>query len=207
MLVLVAALLAALSPLVVGRRPAALLAHRWRHAWVVWAALVVQTVVLELPTPAGVAPLVHVLTYVAAVAFLVLNRGLRGALVAAAGAATNGVTIALNGGTLPAAPAAVAAAGLDHDLAFANSSVVADPVLPWLGDVFAWPAPLPLHNTFSVGDVLLVAGVAVAVWSRGSSHASRQGREPLVPPQDAGEGVPALGEAVEHGPDGERVGA
>jgi len=38
-------------------------------------------------------------------------------------------------------------------------------VLPWLGDIFAWPAPMPLANTFSVGDILIVLGVFVAAWS------------------------------------------
>lgn len=57
------------------------------------------------------------------------------------------------------------AAGIDPHLAFANTSVFLDPVLPWLGDVFAWPGPLPLANTFSAGDILTVLGVVVATWS------------------------------------------
>jgi hypothetical protein len=44
---------------------------------------------------------------------------------------------------------------------FANSQVLAHPKLQFLGDVFATPPSWPLHNVFSVGDVVLLIGVAV----------------------------------------------
>ena len=165
MLVVALCLIAVVSPLVALRWPAGLLLSRWKLPALVWAALLLQIVVVEVALPRGFAPVLHVLTYAAALAFLWLNRRVRGALIVGAGAASNGVTIALNGGTLPASRGAAEAAGFDPDLAFANSAVLENPVLPWLGDVFAWPAPLPLANTFSVGDVLIVVGVWVAVWS------------------------------------------
>lgn len=165
MLLIAVCVLAIASPLVVGRWPAGLLLHGWRWPALLWVALLVQVLAVEVTLPGALAPVLHVGTYAAALAFLVLNRRAPGLLLVAAGASTNGVTIALNGGTLPASAAAQAAAGLATDGEFANSAVVADPMLPWLGDVFAWPAPLPLANTFSVGDVLIAAGVAVAAWS------------------------------------------
>ena len=161
MLVLAACVLAVASPLIAGRWPAGLLLRRWRRPWLIWLALGLQIVIIELGAPEPVAPVVHVLTYVIAGVFVWLNRRAAGVLVVGAGAALNGVTIALNGGVLPARAEAVEAAGIDADKAFANTGVLEDPVLPWLGDVFAWPAPLPLANTFSVGDVLIVAGVAL----------------------------------------------
>lgn len=165
MLLIAVCVLAIASPLVAGRWPAGLLLHGWRWPALLWAALLIQVVAVEVSLPGAVAPVLHVGTYAAALAFLVLNRRSPGLLLVAAGATTNGVTIALNGGTLPASAAAQAAAGLTTGDEFANSAVVLDPVLPWLGDVFAWPAPLPLANTFSVGDVLIAAGVAVVAWS------------------------------------------
>ena len=165
MLVLAACVLGLLSPLVAGRWPAGLLLHKWRWPLLIWATLILQVVALQVEMPHGLAATVHIGTYVAAVAFLWLNRAFPGVLIVGAGAFINGAVIALNGGTLPASAAAVERAGLDPDLAFDNSAVLEDPVLPWLGDVFAWPAPLPLANTFSVGDVLIVAGVWVAAWS------------------------------------------
>ncbi len=38
-----------------------------------------------------------------------------------------------------------------------------DAKLQFLGDVFATPASLPLHNVFSIGDVILLVGVFVLV--------------------------------------------
>lgn len=164
MLVVVLCVVGVMSPLVALRWPASLLLHKWRLPLLIWAALALQVVALEVAMPEALAASLHVSTYAVAFAFLWLNRGVAGVLVVAAGAVSNGVVIVLNGGTLPASAAAVRAAGLDGDLAFANSGVLDHPVLPWLGDVFAWPAPLPLANTFSVGDVLIVVGVFVAAW-------------------------------------------
>ncbi|MCL3861812.1 DUF5317 family protein [Actinotalea sp. K2] len=180
MLLLAACVVALLSPVVVGRWPARLLLHRWRHPTLIWVTLVLQVVALQVSLPGAVAPVLHVATYAAALVFIWFNRGIAGVPVVGAGAASNGITIALNGGTLPASPSAVAAAGVDPGDGFANSAVVEDPVLYWLGDIFAWPTPLPLANTFSVGDVLIVVGVLVAVWA----GTSRLGRVPAHEDQD-----------------------
>jgi hypothetical protein len=165
MLVLACCVIALATPLIAWRWPAGLAQHKWRWVLLIWATLILQVVALQVAMPEGIAATIHILTYVSAIAFLWLNRAVRGILIVAAGALSNGVVIALNGGTLPASAAAVEKAGLDTDMEFANSAVLEDPVLLWLGDVFAWPAPLPLANTFSVGDVLIVLGVAVAAWS------------------------------------------
>ncbi|WP_156160599.1 DUF5317 family protein [Demequina soli] len=165
MLVMAACLLAVLSPLVALRWPAGLLLRRWRLPVLIWGALLAQIIIIDVPLPEALAPVLHLATYAAALAFLWLNRAVRGVLVVAAGAISNGVTIALNGGVLPASAAATAAAGIDPEHAFANTAVMDHPVLPWLGDVFAWPEPLPLANTFSIGDLLIVVGVALVAWS------------------------------------------
>ena len=165
MLVLALCVIAIASPIVAGRWPAGLLLTRWRLAWLVWVVLIAQALALSVAMPRAVAATLHVATYAAAVAFLWLNRRVPGVYFVAAGALLNGVVIALNGGTLPATADAVKRAGLSAHGDFANSAVLENPVLPWLGDVFAWPAPLPLANTFSVGDVLIVIGAFVAAWS------------------------------------------
>jgi hypothetical protein len=53
---------------------------------------------------------------------------------------------------------------------FANSNVVSNARLAWLGDVFAIPDGWPLRNVFSVGDVIIVVGVAyfAHTWCRQS---------------------------------------
>jgi len=184
-LVLALCVAAVVSPLVAWRWPAGLLLHRWRWPWLVWVALLVQSVVLNVTLPWVLAPVMHVLTYVAALGFAWMNRRAAGVWIVAAGAFTNGATIAVNGGTLPASAAAAQAAGIEQGSDFANSAVLDNPVLPWLGDVFAWPAPLPLANTFSVGDVLIVVGVWVAAWSGTRRLGSERAPAVAQSPSDA----------------------
>jgi hypothetical protein len=160
-LVLAASVVAALSAVLLGGRLSRLFDIRLRGSWLPVGALLLQVLILQWieggPRPVLVA--VHIGTYVMAAAFIWLNRAVPGLLLVAAGAVSNGVTIALNHGTLPARSAAMAAAHIDKDpKLFLNSGTVAHPVLGFLGDVFAWPAPLPLANVFSVGDVLIVLG-------------------------------------------------
>lgn len=187
-LVVAACLLAMASPVIAGRWPAALLLHRWRWSPLIWATLLLQVVVVEVTLPGALAPVLHVATYAVAVVFLVVNRRLPGALVVATGAATNGIAITLNGGVLPASAAASSAAGISVDTGFINSAVVDHPVLPWFGDVFAWPDPLPLANVFSVGDVLIAVGVLLAAWTgtrrlaRGALRAEATGGAPDTAP-------------------------
>ena len=165
MLVVAWCVVAVVSPFLALRWPAGLLSYRWRWPLLVWAALGLQVVAVEVAMPAAVAATLHIATYAVALGFLWVNRRAPGVWFVAAGALSNGLTIALNGGTLPASSQAVASAGIDADMSFANSAVLENPVLPWLGDVFAWPAPLPLANVFSVGDVLIVIGAFVAAWT------------------------------------------
>jgi multisubunit Na+/H+ antiporter MnhE subunit len=58
-----------------------------------------------------------------------------------------------------------------------NSVVVAAPALAPLTDLFAMPAWMPLANVFSIGDVLIGAGVAVAI-----AAAMRTGRRAAPAP-------------------------
>lgn len=159
MLILTGALAAIASVPATGGRLSRLAALRWRAWWLLPVTFLVQLAVLELPgLPEGGAAAVHTASYVLAGVFVAVNLRIRGLWLLAVGAASNGVTIALNGGTLPSSASARAAAGITTETTFVNSGSVADPVLGGLGDVFAWPAPLPLANVFSVGDLAIVAG-------------------------------------------------
>jgi hypothetical protein len=128
----------------------------------------------------------HVLSYVLLGWVLWANRRLPGTRLIALGGFLNGLTITLNGGTLPASAEAMGRAGLiPDDSGFSNSAPRENPRLGFLGDVFAVPAALPLANVFSVGDVLILAGVGVASiaicgtrWTAGKAPSSprRTGR-------------------------------
>ena len=162
MIIPVLGLLAVLSPVLAGGRLRRLADVRFRHTWIVLVALAGQVVAISVLPEANHTVLsgVHLATYAAAGVFVWLNRRVPGLLIVAAGAASNGVTIALNGGTLPASQSALERAGLTLDPGeFVNSGVLEHPRLGFLGDVFAIPEALPLSNVFSVGDVLIVLGV------------------------------------------------
>lgn len=163
MIIPIAGLLALLSPALFGGRLTRYADVRLRHGWIVVAALLAQIVILEVVADSHkvVLAAVHLATYAAAGVWVWLNRQVPGLWVVALGAACNGVTIALNGGTLPASRHAVESAGLSLSSEdFLNSGVMDDARLPWLGDVFWIPQGWPLANVFSVGDVLIVLGIA-----------------------------------------------
>jgi hypothetical protein len=134
------------------------------HLKVVWllpTALAAQVLITDVVPgwPAGPLIAIHLATYVAAAVFVWCNRTLRGLPLLAVGAALNGVTIAVNGGTLPASATALRLAGITEKAGdFANSGVLAHPHLAFLGDVFALPSSWPLANVFSIGDVIILIG-------------------------------------------------
>jgi hypothetical protein len=129
-------------------------------------AIVIQVVVISL-LPGGdhtVHTTLHMASYVLLGLFAWANRGIAGVPIIAVGGLCNFVTIAANGGVMPASRAAIAS--LAHTTAkgdFANSQILEHPKLLFLGDVFATPASWPLHNVFSIGDMILIVGVAVLV--------------------------------------------
>jgi hypothetical protein len=176
MLVGITALLALLTVPVAGGRLAALAELRLQRAYLVGIALAAQVVVISI-VPGSFDALhkpVHIGTYVLLAAFLWSNRRVIGLTLIAAGAATNAAAIFANHGVMPASASALAEAGMPPDKAaeFANSAVVHHPHLAWLGDVFAVPAAWPLSNVFSIGDVLIAVGVAVALHALTGSRLS-----------------------------------
>jgi hypothetical protein len=113
MIIPAAALAVLLLPLLFGGRPARLAAVRLRHAYVIAAALGVQILIVELFTgPAALLEGAHIATYLAALWFMTINRRIPGLWLIGLGAISNGVTITLNGGTLPARTGALRAAGI-----------------------------------------------------------------------------------------------
>lgn len=108
----------------------------------------------------------HLVSYGLTAAFLWRNRRVPGMPLLALGGLSNAVTIAVNGGTLPASASALRRAGISETpTVFANSGVLTHPHLSWLGDVFAVPAGWPLANVFSVGDVVIVLAAACCLWT------------------------------------------
>jgi hypothetical protein len=166
----VAALVVAVALLLTGGRLDGLARLRLRAVWAIAAALVLQLTVTLAHVPVAVGATLHLASYVLAAVAVVANRHVPGLWLIGLGGGLNLAAIAANGGVMPASSAALARAGLPPATdGFVNSRPVDGARLPWLGDVFAVPAHVPLANVFSVGDVLLVVGVAVLLV--GASHA------------------------------------
>jgi predicted MFS family arabinose efflux permease len=139
---------------------------RLRALWALALAAGLQLAILRIH-PGGVGwvhEALHLSSYLLAAWFVVANMRIPGVPLIGLGGALNFLVIAANGGVMPIRPAAFTAAGLaSAPHIFQNSAVVASPRLPFLGDVFAVPGPLPFHNVFSAGDICIAIGGAVAL--------------------------------------------
>jgi hypothetical protein len=125
-------------------------------------------------------PALYVGSTLLVVIAVVRNLAIPGLPLVAVGAACNLSAIVANGGFMPASPGAMAALGKSAPTIYSNSAVVAQPALAPLTDIFALPSWLPWHNIFSIGDVILAVGVAMAI-----AVAMRRGIR-VVPPVRAG---------------------
>jgi hypothetical protein len=127
----------------------------------------------------GLHEILHVASYVLLCAFGWANRRVAGVPVVLAGGALNLAPIVANGGVMPAHPAVAEVAAVQASPGrFVNSVPVADAHLGFLGDVLATPASLPLHNVYSIGDVVIVLGLLVLVHAacHGQKAASSRAR-------------------------------
>ena len=137
---------------------------RLRAPGLALAAIAVQMLIVTI-APGGLAGLheiLHVASYALLGAFGWANRRITGVPVLLAGGALNLVPILANGGVMPANPAVADAAAVQAKPGqFVNSVPVSDAHLGFLGDVLATPESLPLHNVYSIGDVVIVIGLLV----------------------------------------------
>ena len=160
-----------LVALVVGRllggRLGALADAEIRGTGLAFAAIALQVAafpsgVLPWNTPGSVARALWLVSYALLIAMLIRNIRLRGTPIIAAGLLSNLTAILSNGGLMPVRPSALAAAGRTYS-AHNNSIEVVRPHLASLVDRWAVPHWIPLGNVYSVGDVLIAIGIAVAV--------------------------------------------
>jgi uncharacterized protein DUF5317/MFS transporter len=146
---------------------------RLRASWIVFVALGIQLLLFTPVSSALRLPLseskAHVLTYAALLAFVAANIRQPGFGIAAAGCAVNTIVIAANGGRMPVSLASWTATGrpgseLTRHGAYNNVALASSAHLSWLGDVFALPRAVPLANSLSIGDLLLLIGVLTFVF-------------------------------------------
>ena len=157
----------------------------------VWAPLIVVGMVVQLllfSTNLGdalgsAAPLAYVASNLAVLVAVWKNRSIPGLALVLVGGAANLLAICANGGYMPVSAAALTALGRGAQDGYVNSRFVDGAVLGPLTDQFAMPAWMPMANIFSVGDVLIGVGVAIAI------VAVMRGRAPMVDPKAHVDGV------------------
>lgn len=166
MFILYAVLIGLALGFLLGGRPSGLAALTLRWPWAMVGGLLVQIVLFSDQVTAWVGnagPPIYVASTGVVFLAVLANRRLPGMPVVAFGAACNLAAIAANGGYMPAAPGALEALHRVTASVYSNSSVVANPALASLTDIFAVPAWMPFANVFSVGDVAIAAGVALVI--------------------------------------------
>jgi hypothetical protein len=166
MFILYALVAGLLIGLLLGGRLESIAETRFRWGWLALVALAIQIVLFSPLAGAGLGEpgrWIYVGSTALVVLVVVLNLRLTGLPIVLVGAISNLAAILANGGSMPASPAALAAVGHTVGDGPTNSAVVTHPALEPLTDVFATPAWLPLANVFSIGDVLIAIGVAVAI--------------------------------------------
>ncbi len=166
MFILYAILIGFAIGLLAGGRPAGLGTLQFRLGWVAVAGFAAQIVLFSAPVTERIGELgapLYVLSTAVVFAVLLANARIPGLPLVALGAASNMAAIVANGGYMPASEAALVAAGKIPATGYSNSAVIADPRLGPLTDIFALPTWLPFSNVFSVGDILIGVGIAVAI--------------------------------------------
>jgi uncharacterized protein DUF5317 len=166
MFILYAVAIGLIIGLLLGGRPSALgeITFRW---WpLVFAGFLLQVVLFQDSVAARVGalgPPLYVASTLMVVVAVLRNLDVPGMPLVALGAACNLAAILANGGFMPASPGAMAALGKAEPVIYSNSAVPPHPMLEPLTDIFALPSWLPFNNIFSIGDVILAAGVVVVI--------------------------------------------
>lgn len=110
-----------------------------------------------------ITPWIYLSSSVAVLACVLRNARVPGLAIAAAGGACNLLAIVANGGAMPVSPEAARLVGHTMATSYTNTVELADPAFKLLTDIIAVPSPLPFANVYSIGDLLILAGVLVAM--------------------------------------------
>jgi hypothetical protein len=131
----------------------------------------------------SVAGLIHTCAFLVLTLSLYMNRHLRGMPLAAAGSLLNATVIAANGGRMPVSQSALMTAGqwettgaqLSLGKIATHTLVGTNTKIGFLGDVMGFRWPWGPGAAFSLGDVVLIAGVFLAIQSMMGAGRARRG--------------------------------
>lgn len=128
-----------------------------RFGFLVFVALAVQISVhlsnIDITSKAGL--VAHILSYLLVIAFLFLNVQIRWAEVIAFGLMLNLIPVLLTDGDM--LYSSIAFSGSYHGAPYATDTM--SEMFWFLGELFSLPKELPLHYTFSAGDIMIWSGL------------------------------------------------
>ena len=168
-----------------------------RWGWVALLAFGLQIYLIYFPEARAeglLSPRAGILILSYALIFSVVwrNRRLPGVWLIGAGLVANFTVMVLNGGYMPITAEALEQVG--HSRNIMGSGIGArvmgtkDLVLPreltiawWLSDIFVLPPPFPIPSVFSIGDLLIAAGMFHLVQS---AALGSPGRAPQIPSKE-----------------------
>lgn len=138
-----------------------------RGGWLVTGALAVQIMIISVfdLRSEALARSLHVSTYLLIGVVIALNWSLQWLPVIAVGWLCNFVVIVANAGIMPTSSSAARTIGRHVSGQFENSTPTANAHLAFLGDNIATPRNWPMANILSVGDVVLLIGFALVIWT------------------------------------------
>ena len=142
MFILYAVLIGLVLGFVLGGRLSGLATVDFHWPWLAIGGFLVQLVLFAEPvrSVAGdLGPPLYVASTGAVLMAVIRNIRIPGMALVAVGAGANLAAIVANGGYMPASEGAFAALGSGLNAGYTNSSIVADPVLEPLTDVYSLP--------------------------------------------------------------------
>lgn len=183
MVFLIALVVGVLAGYARGGRVSRIVSLPLRALWLIPVALLIQLLIFPL---FGERPLVefgtatlHLLSYALLILWLVLNLRVRPVWAIGGGAFLNGLVVLANAGYMPASAPALRHAGLGtaaevllSNGTWGNVVLMGDLThLNFLGDWLFLPAWIPGAAAFSIGDLLIMAGLSwlVVKGMRGSA--------------------------------------
>lgn len=171
--------------------PAALGQLRFRWSLLVVLGMAAQLLLFSSPLGNALglaAPAVYMATNGIVLIVVARNLAIPGLPLVLLGGVANLLAMIVNGGYMPVSRAALDAMGHGPGTTgYSNSALLEHVVLAPLTDIFAMPTWVPAANVFSVGDILIGVGVAIAI------VAGMHGRGPRIEVAAIGGPADALG--------------
>jgi hypothetical protein len=147
--------------------------HPFKHIWIAVSAFSVQLLIFSdipfLKFGSTFIVVLHLASYAALLAFIFLNKKTHGIVTIGMGIFLNSLVIFLNKGYMPTSSYNLAGTSMSRHAETIGQGgtvhnsigITGETLIPWLGDIFRLPSWIPFSNVFSIGDVIIAAGVCI----------------------------------------------